>query len=475
MLNQLNIYRYEIWYYLTTNRLWYLILILISLVSGLCFLRFRPEIIAGILTALVLVVVLFYYPYVGVLAYIVFEYARIPAMFPALQPLQIGKWIVISTLLVWIYHFAQHRSTFVRDKFNWLMLAWLALAFLSSFFASDKKLAAEWALILARWVVVYIIIFNLVDSLPKWQGLMWLLLLLNLKLSQFQIRSFRAGFGTATDQYGYITQGIGAGSTAFFSNATDFGAAMCVVVPFALYLVKAVKSKILKAAGVVMFLAFVFSILQSGSRGAAMALFAMALVFWLKSSKKLIIGILVLFFVLGFWVSAPLPWKERFVSAINFHEDPTASSRINFWKAGFIMLKEHPFTGVGMGNFGRNFAELYDPTGQRMGSWAPHSIFVQAGAELGIGGLAILLGVFYLIFKRNRETREMYLKYKLNNSWIFDFAHALDLSLVGFVVSGAFLTILYYPHLYVIMALALSLNHITQKLCPDINLLAELG
>jgi probable O-glycosylation ligase (exosortase A-associated) len=475
MLNQLNIRRYEIWSYLTTNKLWYIILIFISLVGGFCFLRFRPEIIIGVLTALVLVTVLFYYPYVGVLAYIVFEYARIPAMFPELQPLQLGKWIVILTLLIWIYHYAQHRSVFIRDKINWLMLAWLALAFLSSFFALEKKLAVEWALILARWVVVYIIIFNLVDSLPKWQGLMWLFLLLNLKLSQFQIRSFRAGYGTASDQYGYITQGVGAGSTAFFSNATDFGAAMCVIAPFAFYLVKATKSKILKAAGVVMFLAFVFSILQSGSRGAAMALFAMAFIFWFKSSKKLIIGILVLLFVLGFWVSAPLPWKERFVSAINFQEDPTASSRINFWKAGIKMFKDHPLTGVGMGNFGRNFAELYDPTGQRMGSWSPHSIFVQAGAELGIGGLAILLLAFYSIFKRNRETREMYIKHNLNNRWVYDFAHALDLSLVGFIVSGTFLTILYYPHLYIIMALALSLNHITQKLCVDINPSPEPG
>ena len=475
MLNQLNIRRWEFWSYLSTNSFWYVVLIFISLVSGFCFLRFRPEIIIGVLASLVLVVVLFYYPYVGVLAYIVFEYARIPAMFPALQPLQIGKWIVISTLFIWIYHYAQHRSAFIRDKFNWLMLAWLALAFLSSFFASDKKLAVEWALILARWVVVYIIIINLVDSLPKWQGLMWLLLFLNLKLSQFQIRSFRAGYGTASDQYGYITQGVGAGSTAFFSNATDFGAAMCVAAPFALYLTKAVKSKILKATGVVMFLAFVFSILQSGSRGAAMALLSMVFVFWLKSSKKPIIGILVLLFVLGFWVSAPLPWKERFVSAINFQQDPTASSRINFWKAGFRMFREHPLTGVGMGNFGRNFAQLYTPTGHSMGYWSPHSIFVQAGAELGIGGLAILLLVFYLILKRNWETRSMYLRYKLSNHWVYDFAHALDLSLVGFIVSGAFLTILYYPHLYVIMALALSLNHITQKLCEDINLSPELG
>jgi hypothetical protein len=71
--------------------------------------------------------------------------------------------------------------------------------------------------------------------------------------------------------------------------------------------------------------------------------------------------------------------------------------------------------------------------------------------------------LIYLAFKRNKETRALsggddpWSKAKRQLSF------ALDLSLLAFLVSGSFVTILYYPHIFIILAMILSLNHIARR------------
>jgi putative inorganic carbon (HCO3(-)) transporter len=438
-------------------------LILLSFLCGILFWFLSPLLVFAIASLLVLSFLMVYYPYVGILVYLVLEYARVPAMFPPLQALQIGKIVVLFTGLTWLLRSVLTRKLkFVSDPLNRIMMIWAFAVIGSSFFAMNPKLANQGVIDFLKWVIIYFLITNLVDTLPKWQWFMWLLLLLNFKMSQFQIRQFMAGYAMAPTPELFITRGVGAGSS-FFGNAGDFGVAMCVVTPLAFYLVRAVKSKVLKAGGIIFFLAFVYSILRCGSRGAALGLLVMALLFWLKTSRKFQSGVLIALFVIGFWGLAPEPWKERFVSAADYQEDPTASQRLRLWEAGARMFIDNPLLGVGINNFNTNYAVRYYAAGEEGILWAPHNIFVQAGSELGLLGFVSVLVAMFLVFKRNYETRRLLWQNNLQNDWVKNFAYALDLSLIGYIISGSFLTVLYYPHLYIIMALAISLNQIAKK------------
>jgi putative inorganic carbon (HCO3(-)) transporter len=438
--------------------------VLFSFLCGIGFLLFSPLLVFAAASLLILSLLMVYCPYLGILVYLMLEYARIPAMFPSLQALQIGKIVVAVTGLIWILRSVFDRKLkFVYDPLNWIMVIWALIVIGSSFFAVNSKLANQGVIDFLKWIIIYFLIINLVDTLPKWKWFMWSLLLLNFKLSQFQIRQFMAGYEMASSPGRFITEGVGAGSTGFFGNAGDFGVAMCVVAPLAFYLVRAVKSRVLKVGGIVLSSVFVFSILRSGSRGAALALFFMALFFWLRTSKKLQSGVVILLFVVGFWASAPGAWKERFVSAAEYQEDVTASQRLKLWEAGLKMSADSPLLGVGINNFGTNYAARYHAPDEAGIAWAPHNIFVQALSELGVLGFLCLLTAIILVFRRNHETRELFLQNSLKSNWIARFAHALDLSLIGYVVSGFFLTVLYYPHLYIIMTLAISLNQIARK------------
>jgi putative inorganic carbon (hco3(-)) transporter len=449
---------------LEPRHLWYATLVVVSSACAIGLLSAGPTLVFGLIGIFLLTILLLHSPYMGVLAYIVFEYARLSAMFSGLRSLQFGKLIVLTTLIVFlIRHAASHRTTIVTDRVYLLFVVWLGLALMSIAFALNAAMAFDATVDLAKWFVISFLIINLVDSVSKLKVLIWLLLLLNLKLAQFQIRSFVAGLSAASDQAYFIQEGIGSGSGGFFSNGNDFGLAMVIVVPLAFYLFLSVKSKLLKLAAAGMTATFILALLRSSSRGAALGLAAAAALYWARSRNKLASLAVVAGLVVGFWTMAPEPWKARFVNARNYEEDRTASARITLWNGGVRMLADHPLTGVGINNFSPNWTSKYRPAGVR-GATVVHNIFLQAASELGIGGLAVVIGVLVLVFRRNWQTRSICESAPMEEKWLTNFSLALDCSLVGFIVHGCFLTVLYYPHLYIIVALSIALNTIAKRM-----------
>ncbi len=448
---------------LKAHHLWYAALTVISIAAGISLLFAEPMIIFGVAGVAIMTIMLVRNPFLGALAYVIFEYARVSAMFPALQSLQLGKLIVLATLITFVTRYAIARDIkIVSDKVYMLFLTWLGIALVSMTSAMDMQIAFDAIIDLAKLFVICCLLINLVDTLPKWQLFTWTYLLLNFKLAQFQIRSFASGLASASDQSWYIQEGVGAGSGGFFANGNDFGLAMVVVVPVAFYMALSVKSPILKVVAAVFTTGFVVALLRSGSRGAALGLAAAAALYWARSRNKLVSFIVVVAFALSFWAIASEPWKERFLSAWNYDEDPTAVSRITLWKGGIAMFVDHPLTGVGLYNSPTAWTAKYNVGGVG-GATACHNIFLQAASELGIGGLAVLIGLVVLIFQRNRETRRICREANLTEPWLTNFSLALDCSLLGFVVHGFFLTVLYYPHLYILTAMTISLHNVARK------------
>ncbi len=449
------------------QHVWYAILAVLSIASAFGLVFAGPFIVFGLLGVAFLSVMLLQNPFLGVLAYVVFEYARLSAAYPGLRTLQLGKLIVAATLLMFLIRFVTTKdSKLVTDRIFLIFAIWLGLALVSTAFAVNPQMATDACIDLAKWFVICFLIVNLIDSVRKFQIFVWMFLLLNLKLAQFQIRSFLTGYAAAADRSHFIREGIGSGSGGYFANGNDFGMAMVVIVPLAFYLLLSLRNRIAKFVAAGFTLTFVLALLRSGSRGAALGLAAGAVLFWARSKSKFVSFALVVAFLGGFWAIAPDPWKERFIGARNYEEDATASSRIMLWKAGIEMFRDHPLTGVGIDNYASNWVAKYNTSGIG-GATVVHNIFIQALSELGLLGLLVLLAVLFLVFQRNAETRRICREANLEEKWLPNFALALDCSLLGFMVHGFFLTVLYYPHLYILSALTLALNSITKNLARN--------
>ncbi len=69
--------------------------------------------------------------------------------------------------------------------------------------------------------------------------------------------------------------------------------------------------------------------------------------------------------------------------------------RLDLWRSAFLMLQDHPITGVGAGAFGVAVRQVRDPLLATDQIVTAHNVYLNAGAEMGIVGL--LAGVWLLL------------------------------------------------------------------------------
>jgi len=407
--------------------------------------------------------------FVAVLMYLFVEYMRLSAQYPVFRAVQIGKVVVAFCLLGWAIAPRSRGDFRFSRPIDLTLGALFFAAFLSACFARYQAAAWTTILDLFRWVLIYFVISRIVVSSWRQRIFFFLFLLLNDKLAQAAIRGFYAGkeFGRSDDFMARI--GVGAGSVGFFSNAGDFGVAMCVVFPLAGIMLLGESKKLPRLFFLASFLVISGAIIACGSRGAVLGALVAAAAAWARNPRRLGTVAVFLLFIPAFIYVLPQASKERWQSAANWREDKTASHRVELWKAGLRMFHDYPVLGVGPGNYAQRYSESYAAPGDDPAGWAPHSIYIQSLSELGGAGTLPVLLLFFFCFRLNFRTRKLLdpsgsPREKFN----YFLAYGLDLALVGYMVSGAFLTVLYYPHLWVILGISVGLHTaVTRRPAPQ--------
>lgn len=211
-------------------------------------------------------------------------------------------------------------------------------------------------------------------------------------------------------------------------------------------------------------LACAASVFGSFSRGALIAAAAMGLFLWLKSRKKLVLGVvLVCVAVLGATLM-PQRWQDRMMTLTDnpTERDASARGRVNAWWLAYFVANREVF-GAGFDTFSPENFYKYD-TGDRE-RFDPqdfhdvHSIYFQMLGEHGYVGLALflLLGVLgwracaraMRLARRRDELR-----------WVRDLGGMLQVSLVAYATGGLFLGMGYFDLYYHIVATIVVLNAI---------------
>jgi putative inorganic carbon (HCO3(-)) transporter len=130
------------------------------------------------------------------------------------------------------------------------------------------------------------------------------------------------------------------------------------------------------------------------------------------------------------------------------------------------LAKDRPLVGGGFALYDAQTFSRYAPDPTRI--HAAHSIYFQALGEHGFVGLGLYLLVGSLTWRtgtwivRNSEQLEEY-------KWASDLARMIQVSLIGFAVGGAFLSLLYFdvPY-YLMVAMVATRMLISQQLIQGI-------
>jgi hypothetical protein len=87
---------------------------------------------------------------------------------------------------------------------------------------------------------------------------------------------------------------------------------------------------------------------------------------------------------------------------------------------------------------------------------------VEAGAELGYLGLMAFVALIFVTLLFNYRTRKL-AKRLPRGRFLYNMAHGLDGALIGFLVGGFFVTVLYYPFFWINLAMTVALYNVTSK------------
>jgi O-antigen ligase len=274
--------------------------------------------------------------------------------------------------------------------------------------------------------------------------------------------------------HGIAKKGIGVGG--FLGDENDFCMTMNMIIPFSFFLAMNASGK-KKIIYIVLTGLFLSAILISFSRGGFVGLVAAFIYCWLKTKRKLftaiIMGVLTVFAIV---VAPPAYWDEVRSITEEGTDTGTGEERVYTWKIGWQMFLDNPIIGVGQGNFPYVFEKYeFQVTGsdepfygRSVAGREAHSIYFTMLPELGILGTCIIFGMIFYTFKDLRTIKANLFKknHKISNQSTDKYLSivlALEGALVSYLVSGAFISILYYPNLWILMGFIISFKYIVIK------------
>jgi probable O-glycosylation ligase (exosortase A-associated) len=240
---------------------------------------------------------------------------------------------------------------------------------------------------------------------------------------------------------------------SFIEGNNELALATLMVIPLVSYLHHVSSNIWLKRFLIVAMLLMAVSAIGSQSRGALLAGLAVLTLFWLKSNKKIVTAVVSISLAVGIFMFMPQSWHDRMSTIETYEEDDSAMGRITAWKMA-TNLAAHRILGGGFETFRRGAYDLYLPE-------APlpldaHSIYFKVLGEQGFIGLILFLTILALAFRTAKKVE------KVTNSineleWLNYLSRMVRISLIAFIVGGAFLGLTYYDlpyHLFAILVIA---------------------
>ncbi|MDD2541269.1 MAG: O-antigen ligase family protein [Desulfuromonadaceae bacterium] len=387
--------------------------------------------------------------YIIVLLYLFLEYFRPQSLYPTIDILPYGK-IVISMGL--IGYALQKIKNNVRNSANILMVMFLTVILMSSFFGISLNLSMSYWSDIIAWMLIYYLITNVVNTEKRYVIFMLLFLLCSFKMAQFSTR------GWITGGRGYSTWGFG-GGPGWFHNSGEFGIQMCVYFPLAFYFYMALKEywpKWKRMAFTLFPLTGLMGMITSSNRGTLVG--GAAVIIWMFFKSRYRVKALCALLLVGTLAFKLIP-EEQITRFQQAGEDKTSVERLDNWKKGLKMAEMYPVLGVGYKNWQIADRQFFDGNGL-----LSHNIFVECLSELGYAGLTVFILLIFSTFTSNSQTRRIALTSSLNeNKFIYYMAHGLDAALVGYLVSGFFVTVLFYPYFWINLSMTVALNNIAKS------------
>lgn len=428
---------------------------LVSALAGLLLVFARPGALMRISAAIACAWITLTFPFAGLILYLLVEYMRPGDVMPSIASWRPALIVAALTMIGLVIAKSKDRSQeIVWSKQSWMLAGFISTMLVSIITAIWKSQALQVTIDAAKIWIVFLIMTNLITTTHRLKQFIWVMVLLGFYLASRSVFMYQ--------RTGDFATGPGEG---FLGDRNDLAMAMLVILPIAGSLFQASEKTLEKTIAGATFVALIAGIISTFSRGGFVGLLCVLLGMSLLAKRRTIAFLTLSALLVIAWYVSPDSYKERIISISHYQQDESAQNRLYAWKAARAMFHDRPFFGVGPGNFETAYGRIYRPPGAP-GIWrAPHSIYFECIAELGIVGcifFGLLVSLTYL------DCLKIYLSRTVAppTNWERRMAAGFMLGMTGYLASATFLSALLYSHPYYLAALTVSMANIINSRQP---------
>jgi probable O-glycosylation ligase (exosortase A-associated) len=354
----------------------------------------------------------------------------------------VAQAVAICTLIGLLYS-QEKRSPVVGAPVKWLvvLVAWMCITTIFAFNTSGS-----WE-VLKKVLKIDLMLLVTLMLVRTRREIMFFAWLITLSTAYFGIKG---GLFTLTSGGGFRVYGP---PGTYIEENNALAVALVIAVPLLRFLQTTLTNVWHKRAMTAAMLLCCVSILGSQSRGALLAISAMLAVLWWRGKNKLATGFLIV--VVGAAVLSFMPetWWDRMGTIDSAaEEDGSARGRINAWWMAFNLASQN-LLGGGFAIWNARIFSMYAPDPTHVVS--AHSIYFHMIGEHGFIGFFIFLGMWISTWLSAGWMRKHGGK-QPETAWCVELGAMAQVSLVGFAVGGAFLSLTYYDLPYNLLALTVA-------------------
>lgn len=377
-------------------------------------------------------------------AYLFFEYVRPQSIYPVIDIL---PWTQLTVVGAFLGCFTDKTVKWVSSPINKLLIIFLFIILLSSAFAYFPEVSYKNLDKYYLWLIIYFLIINIVNSRKRFFIFICVFLAASLKISlALSIVWAKRGFS-------FTDWGL-KGPPGFFENSGELAIQMLVFWPLSWAFIISIKPYINKnwyRMLMLMPITAIMVILGASSRGAQIALVVQLLLInyrYIFTPKIVVSFGLVMFLV---WTLLPDEQKDRFHT---IGDDQTSQQRILYFENGIEMIMDNPVIGVGFFNFSPYYQRYYEEDVLFHRAELPHNIFIQIGTDTGVMGLVVFILMILFAFRYGS-------KFKLETCEASQvvIGRCANISLVGYLMAGQFVTVGYYPFFWIHLAFLIAMKN----------------
>ena len=236
----------------------------------------------------------------------------------------------------------------------------------------------------------------------------------------------------------------------FIEDNNEFGLALIMAIPIMRFMQQQLKSTWARYGMTVAMLLCAAAALGTQSRGALLAITAMGLMFWWRGKNRLINSVMIGLVAVSLVGFMPESWTARMNTIETYELDTSAQGRLAAWSAAWNMSFDYP-TGVGFNTVRQELFDRYSHN-PAAGARAAHSIYFQALGNHGFVGLVLFMAIWVITWRQAGWLRKVADK-SPHAKWCADLGAMAQVSLMGYFVGGAFLSLSYFDLPYVIMVM----------------------